>query len=57
MDKKSFYEILCSTTPEELNELLTQRGKKKMVNAITFIDKDNSKEGENENGEFSGSIQ
>ena len=56
MDKKSFYEILCSITPEELNELLTQRGKKKMVNAITFIDKDNSKEGENKNGEFSGSI-
>jgi hypothetical protein len=57
MDKKSFYEILCSTTPEELNELLTERGKKKMVNGITFIDQeDNNKEGENKNGEIPGSI-
>ena len=56
MDKKSFYEILCSTTPEELNELLTQRGKKKMVNAITFIDIENNEEEENKNGKISRSI-
>ena len=49
MDKQSFYEILCNTTPEELNDFLTEKGKKKMVNVITFIDQDTIEE-ENKNG-------
>ena len=42
MDKKSFYEILKTITPDELNELISSKGKKKMVNGVTFIkDKEN----------------
>lgn len=52
MNKENFYKILCHTTPEELNEFISLRGKKKMVNAITFIDdNETNKEGENNNGE------
>ena len=50
MDKQSFYEILCNTTPEELNELLTMRGKKKPINGITFIDKEDIKKESDING-------
>ena len=38
MDKPDFYKILCSSTPEEINEFISSKGKKKMVNAITFLD-------------------
>ena len=54
MEKENFYKILCSTTPEELNKFISQHGKKKMANAITFID--NNDEGEN-NGECKRSNQ
>ena len=37
MNKESFYEILCHYTPEELNEYISNKGKKKEVNAVTFI--------------------
>lgn len=37
MNKESFYDILCHYTPEELNAYISEKGKKKMVNAITFI--------------------
>lgn len=54
MEKENFYKILCSTTPEELNKFISQHGKKKMANAITFID--NNDGGEN-NGECKRSNQ
>lgn len=54
MDKKSFYDILCSITPEELNELISLKGKRKMVNVFTEIPKE--EEGENENGKISKSV-
>lgn len=38
MDKPDFYKILCTSTPEEINEFISLKGKKKMVNAITFLD-------------------
>lgn len=38
MDKPNFYKILCSSTPEEINEFISSKGKKKMVNAVTFLD-------------------
>lgn len=37
MEKHDFFKILCSSTPEELNELISSKGKKKMVNAVTFL--------------------
>ena len=40
MDKPDFYKILCSSTPEEINEFISSKGKKKMVNAITFLDEE-----------------
>ena len=40
MTKPDFFHILCTSTPEELNEFISLKGKKKMVNAITFIDKE-----------------
>ena len=38
MDKETFYEILCEYTPEQLNELISSKGKKKPCNAVTFRD-------------------
>ena len=38
MEKPDFYKILCTSTPEEINEFISSKGKKKMVNAITFLD-------------------
>ena len=40
MDKPDFYKILCSSTPEEINEFISSKGKKKMVNAITFLNEE-----------------
>lgn len=40
MTKPDFFHILCTSTPEELNNFISSKGKKKMVNAITFLDKD-----------------
>lgn len=37
MNKESFYDILCHYTPEELNAFISNKGKRKMVNAITFV--------------------
>ena len=37
MEKCDFYNILCTSTPEEINEFISSKGKIKMVNAITFI--------------------
>ena len=48
MNKKSFFDILSTITPEELNELISSKGKLKMVNAITFVDS----KGESEDGKF-----
>lgn len=47
MDKPDFYKILCSSTPEEINEFISSKGKKKMVNAITFLDKEYTKSEQN----------
>ena len=38
MEKPDFYKILCTSTPKEINEFISSKGKKKMVNAITFLD-------------------
>lgn len=43
MEKPDFYKILCTSTPEEINEFISSKGKKKMVNAITFLDEEYSK--------------
>lgn len=40
MDKESFYKILISRTPEELNQFLTNKGKRKMVNGIIYLSKE-----------------
>lgn len=40
MEKPDFYKILCSSTPEEINKFISDKGTKKMVNAVTFIDVD-----------------
>lgn len=37
MNKESFYNILCHYTPDELNKYISDKGKKKEVNAITFV--------------------
>jgi len=38
MSKETFYKILLSRTPEELNEYISAKGTKKLVNAVTFLD-------------------
>lgn len=38
MEKSDFYKILCSSTPEEINNFISSKGKIKNVNAITFLD-------------------
>ena len=48
MDKESFYEILCRSTPEDLNEFIHLKGTQKMVNAVTFMHSKKDKE-ENDN--------
>ena len=40
MDKESFYKILISRTPEELNKYLSDKGKKKMINGIIYLSKE-----------------
>lgn len=42
MTKPDFFHILCTSTPEELNKFISSKGKIKMVNAITFIKKEES---------------
>ncbi len=37
MNKESFYNILCHYTPEEINQYISDKGKRKEVNAITFV--------------------
>lgn len=49
MDKESFLNILTKYTPSELNEFISLNGKKKMVNAITFINNQEEKKKEKEN--------
>lgn len=44
MDKESFYEILCRSTPEDLNEFIHLKGTQKMVNAVTFMHTEKDKE-------------
>ena len=41
MEKEDFYKILCTYTPEMINCFISAKGKRKMVNLITFVDKDN----------------
>lgn len=36
MTKETFYKILIQSTPEEINNFISSKGKKKPVNAITF---------------------
>lgn len=50
MDKETFYNILIQSTPEEINNLISSKGKKKPVNAITFIKtkKDSKEDQQNE---------
>ena len=40
MEKTDFYKLLCTNTPAEINDFISLRGKKKLVNAITFIKSD-----------------
>ena len=40
MDKESFYKILITRTPEELNKYLSDKGKKKMINSIIYLSKE-----------------
>lgn len=47
MDKESFFQILCRSTPEELNEFISQKGTKKKVNGITFIE-ENEEDSQND---------
>jgi hypothetical protein len=51
MDTKTLFEILTMQSVEELNDSIKKIGKKKMVNAIAFIYKDEIEEekGENQN--------
>ena len=37
MKKKDFLEILCSYTPQELQEFIQAKGKQKMVNVFAYI--------------------
>lgn len=37
MEKIDFLKILCSSKPEEINEFISSKGKKKMVNGVIFI--------------------
>jgi len=58
MEKGDFFKILCKSTPEELNEFIASKGKRKMVNAITFIDPEENKKYEvQSNGQENGIIQ
>ncbi len=57
MTKPDFYHILCTSTPEELNEFISSKGKIKMVNAITFINKDKDSTNIKESGENNGSSE
>ena len=49
IDKESFYKILISRTPEELNKYLTEKGKKKMINGIIYLSKEDE-ENDRRNG-------
>ena len=40
MEKEDFYKILCTYTPEMINRFISAKGKRKMVNLITFVNKD-----------------
>lgn len=40
MDKESFYKILITRSPEELNKYLSDKGKKKMINGIIYLSKE-----------------
>jgi hypothetical protein len=40
MEKEDFLKILCTNTPEEINEFISLKGKKKTVNGVTFITND-----------------
>ena len=40
MDKESFYKILITRTPEELNKYLSDKWKKKMINGIIYLSKE-----------------
>lgn len=42
MKKKNLLEILCSYTPQELQEYIQSKGKQKMVNVFSYIPKDNT---------------
>jgi len=46
VEKPDFYKILCNSTPEEINKFISSKGKRKMVNAITFLDDEYIKERE-----------
>lgn len=47
MDKELFYNILCTNSPEEINKMIQDKGKRKLVNAVTFVYNERK---ENENG-------
>lgn len=52
MDTKTLFEILTTKSVEELNDSIKKIGKRKMVNAIAFINKekdDKKEKGEKEN--------
>ena len=37
MEKVDFLKILCNSKPEEINEFISSKGKKKMVNGVVFL--------------------
>jgi len=40
MEKVDFLKILCNSKPEEINEFISSKGKKKMVNGVIFMSSD-----------------
>lgn len=44
MDRESFLTILTALSPEELNDFLERKGKRKHVNLVTFEDETQEKE-------------
>ena len=37
MEKVDFLKILCNSKPEEINEFISSKGKKKMINGVVFL--------------------
>lgn len=47
MDRETFLEILTNHTPKEINEIIEQKGKRKLMNALISIEEDENEGKEN----------